>query len=250
MPYKKYFQNPDLPGSDFVLPGNDIGILLIHGFTATTVEVRELAIYLNKKGCTISAPLLPGHGTTYQDLNKCKFSDWIRCAEQAYIDLYHKKKIVIVGGESMGAVLSLVLAQKYSQIKALLLYSTALYIKNINYAQVLSLFFDKINKKKSDDDMPWQGYTVYPLRALVEFRKLQQFTSKGLYLINQPTLICQGNLDRTIDAENANMIFSNISSKNKDLRFFEKSSHVMIMDKEKEIIFDSTYEFLQSIRIL
>ena len=250
MPYKKYFQNPDLPGSDFVLPGNEIGVLLLHGFTATTVEVRELAFYLNKKGFTISAPLLPGHGTTYQDLNECKFSDWINRAEQAYLDLYHKKKIVIVGGESMGAVLSLALSQKYPEIKALLLYSTALHIKTICYAQLLSLFIDKIKKKKSDDGLPWQGYTVYPLRALAEFRKLQQFTSKRLHLINQPTLICQGNLDRTIDAENANKIYSNISSKIKELHFFEKSSHVMIMDKEKKLIFDTTYEFLQSIRIL
>jgi len=35
--------NPHLEGGPFVWEGNRLGILLIHGFTATTTEVRLLA---------------------------------------------------------------------------------------------------------------------------------------------------------------------------------------------------------------
>jgi esterase/lipase len=51
--------NPHLEGNSFYWHGNHIGILLSHGFTATTPEVRLLAQILHKTGYTIFAPLLP-----------------------------------------------------------------------------------------------------------------------------------------------------------------------------------------------
>ena len=246
----KYFKNFHLSGKDIFLPGNRLGVLLLHGFTATTVEVRDLAEYLNKKGCTVHAPLLPGHGTTPDDLNNRKFTDWIKCAEAAYLLLNNHVDQLIVGGESMGAVLSLYLAQHNKDIKALLLYSPALETKNINYAKPLSLIMKYFRKKKDDDRMLWQGYTVYPLKAAVELHKLQVMVKNELFRINQPTLVCQGEFDKTIDKDNSNFIVSNISSTIKCALFFKNSGHVMLLDKEKEYIFNQTWEFINSGKIL
>ena len=38
-----YMRNPQLEGDDFLWKGNPTGVLLIHGFTATTAEVRLIA---------------------------------------------------------------------------------------------------------------------------------------------------------------------------------------------------------------
>jgi Esterase/lipase len=65
--YMPVFQNPQLKGKSIYWPGNATGVLLIHGFTATTAEVRLLADAFKKQGLTVSAPLLPGHGTSPQD---------------------------------------------------------------------------------------------------------------------------------------------------------------------------------------
>lgn len=247
----RYFQNPDLPGSDIDLPGNKkVGVLLIHGFTATTTEVRELAFFLNSTGLAVKAPLLPGHGTSYQDLNTKKFTDWTQFVEEEYKKIAGQKENVIVGGESMGAVLSLYLAIKFQSIRALLLYSPALIIKNINYAKLLSIWLNMIPKKKSNDNLLWQGYTVYPLKALVELRKLQTLVKQKINNVQQPILICQGKLDQTIDSENANYIYSNVSSNIKQVEYFKNSSHVMIMDKDKKAIFNTTYRFLYDQQIL
>lgn len=48
----------------FILTGGDDGILLIHGFTGSPAEMRPLGCYLHERGLTVSAPLLPDHGTT------------------------------------------------------------------------------------------------------------------------------------------------------------------------------------------
>ena len=98
----------------FFLPGShdkEIGLLFIHGFTATTVEVRQIANYFHCEGYTVSAPLLPGHGTTPEDMNTKKVNDWIGAAEHAYVELREKKNRICVFGESMGGLLTLITCQ-------------------------------------------------------------------------------------------------------------------------------------------
>ncbi|MCJ7696498.1 MAG: hypothetical protein MUO40_13895, partial [Anaerolineaceae bacterium] len=77
-----FIKNPQLDGETFLLEGNNTGVLLFHGFTATTTEVRLIGECLNKDGFTISAPLLPGHGTHPKDLNRVSWRDWVDCGEK------------------------------------------------------------------------------------------------------------------------------------------------------------------------
>ena len=101
------FRNPQLDGSPFFWEAGPIGMLLCHGFTATTTEVRLLANALYEQGYTISAPLLPGHDTTPKDCNRYTWQDWYAAFEQAYEQLSAKCQGVVVGGESTGALLAL-----------------------------------------------------------------------------------------------------------------------------------------------
>src|SRR5438045_2046546 len=55
------------PVKPFHHPGNRTGVLLLHGFGGSPVEVQPLALSLADKGYTVDVPLLPGHGTTPRD---------------------------------------------------------------------------------------------------------------------------------------------------------------------------------------
>ena len=68
--------NPNLDPSEFYLGGGPVGVMLIHGFTGSPPEMRLIADYLNQRGLTVSGPLLPGHGTSIEDLNKRKWQEW------------------------------------------------------------------------------------------------------------------------------------------------------------------------------
>ena len=81
---KDFMQNAHLPGDDFYWQGNKTGFLLNHGFTATTAEVRLIAELLHKEGYSVSAPLLPGHGTHPDDLNNASWEMWVHFAKKAY----------------------------------------------------------------------------------------------------------------------------------------------------------------------
>ena len=44
--------------------GGETGILLIHGFTASPIDLKPIGEIFHNWGYTVNAPLLTGHGTT------------------------------------------------------------------------------------------------------------------------------------------------------------------------------------------
>ena len=66
-------------GEPIYLEGSsEVGILLMHGFSASPHEVQELAYYLNKKAnYTVYAPLLAGHGANPDDFGKYSWQEWL-----------------------------------------------------------------------------------------------------------------------------------------------------------------------------
>jgi pimeloyl-ACP methyl ester carboxylesterase len=54
-------------------------VLLCHGFTGTPQSMRPWGEYLSDRGYSVSIPLLPGHGTTWQEMNQTRWED-CRCA--------------------------------------------------------------------------------------------------------------------------------------------------------------------------
>jgi carboxylesterase len=100
----------------FFYSAGKTGILLIHGFTGSPSEMRPMGKYLHQQGFTVSAPLLPGHGTSPEDLQQTKWQDWWMCVKNAFMALQQAdvEKIAVVG-HSMGGILALLLASEYQK---------------------------------------------------------------------------------------------------------------------------------------
>jgi len=238
-------KNPQLDGNEFFWKGNQIGFLLMHGFTATTTEVRLLAGKLHQDGYTVSAPLLPGHGTTPEDMNGCKWQDWYDAVESHYLELKQKVESVFVGGESMGSLLSLLLASRQSGISGLLCYSPALFVKNVWLAHPLQYFVKFQAKGGKEDNLPWKGYTVNPVHAAAQLHKLQHQTRKALPGISVPTAIFASKIDTSITPQSADRLYLQLGSTDKEIHWFNESSHCMIIDKQLDEIYIMTKKFIQ-----
>jgi carboxylesterase len=65
--------------------------------------------------------------------------------------------------------------------------------------------------------------------------------------IRQPIFIAQGRLDKTVDAAAPEMIYRGVSSADKELHWFERSSHCVIIDVERAEAAELTARFLQRI---
>lgn len=244
-------RNPQLDGSSFYWEAGPTGVLLCHGFTATTTEVRLLARSLHDHGYTVAGPLLPGHGTTPQDCNRSTWQDWYACVDQTYQQLASHCQTVIVGGESTGALLVLRLASLHPEVSAILCYAPALRLKIyrpvIFLLPIFAALFTSIPKPPSKDDNPWQGYGDYPLKATAHLRQLQKIIPPLLPQIHQPILIMQGRLDPTVHPQAPQIIYDQVGSTIKELHWLEHSAHCVILDNERELAANLTLEFLQRV---
>lgn len=238
------YANPNLDGGDFFWRSGEVGVLLIHGFTATTTEVRLLANSLHEAGCTVLAPLLPGHGTTPQDLNTKRWKDWTGAVEAAYMRLSQVCSAVFVAGESMGGLLTLHLAARHPEIRGLLLYAPAMTVDHIGAARLLAPFVAYLPKSRWGGPMPWKGYNVKPIRAAVELGRLQAIVHKELDRIKQPILIFQGQKDQTINPVSSQEVYDAVGSSDKELIWLEQSGHVILLDCELPMVTARTLAFI------
>lgn len=241
--------NPNLDGGPFDWQGSSQGVLLIHGFTATTAEVRPLAKRLYQVGYTVSGPLLPGHNTHPRDLNRVHWQDWTTVAEESLHNLSKNCSEVVVGGESTGALLSLYLALRHPEIKALLLYAPALRL-NLTRTDKLRLhlfaiFKSWVPKPNLDNNPLWQGYPVNPLKGVLQLLALQQQIRPYLEDICQPMLLIQGRLDRTVHPQVPDEIASRVQSGYIEKHWMERSTHCVILDQEMDQVFELTLNFLR-----
>src|ERR1700760_494413 len=95
----------------FAADGSPVGALVLHGFTGSPRTVRPWAEHLAQAGLTVRAPLLAGHGGSWQQLGKTGWSDWYASAEAAFEELSARCEQVFVVGISMGGALTFRLAQ-------------------------------------------------------------------------------------------------------------------------------------------
>ena len=83
------------------------GVLLVHGFTGSPSELRELGEILHRKGYTVEGLLLKGHGTDPRDLLEVKAEQWEEQVRQGVAHLKETCAQVTVIGLSMGGLLAL-----------------------------------------------------------------------------------------------------------------------------------------------
>lgn len=238
-------QHADLDGSSFFWKGSQTGILLFHGFTATTVEVRPMAKFLNDFGFTVSGPLLPGHGHTPEEMNRVNWKDWLKCGEQAYQNLKKECSSIFLIGESMGALISILLSISHPEIAGTMLFAPALKVPGLSASEFLWPFKPYVFKKHIDESMEWQGFNVVPLHAAAQLLKLQREVKQNLSKMTMPTLIFQGKLDRSIDQMSSVEVLEGINSTEKELIWMEQSTHCILIDQQLP---DAEIECLNFIR--
>lgn len=244
----EFIKNPQLDGETFILEGgDDVGVLLFHGLTATTTEVRLLAECLHLSGYTISAPLLPGHGTHPDDLNHVKWQDWVTRGEIAYQELKQRTKKVIVGGESMGALVALMITADHPEVTGVMTFAPAMKVNNLWASPLIARFKKWLPKENKEDGLAWKGYNVNPLKGAVQLLKMQRVAMKAIRQIKQPILVVTGALDKTITPDSADLVIANIGSTDITQVCMQQSTHCVLLDKEIDQVCQLTKEFIRKL---
>jgi carboxylesterase len=236
----------------FFLEGGDTGVLLLHGFPGSTTDVRLLGTYLYERGLTISAPLLPGHGTQPADLNQIHWQDWTACAEETLTQLSTRCGVVFVGGLSLGSLITIYLGARHTEIAGIMLYSPAIAVRNplIHLTPLLKHIVPFWSAGKSDAVDPAANerlstYAVTPTHGAHEVYKLMRAVPGLLPQVTAPALIVHSTGDRSIAPHSAQRTYDRIGSADKALVTLHNSGHNILVDAEWETVASKTYQFIE-----
>ncbi|EOD01232.1 alpha/beta hydrolase [Caldisalinibacter kiritimatiensis] len=237
---------------EYFLEGNSIGCLLIHGFTSTPAELRELGEILYECGCTVYGIKLKGHGTTVEDLENCTYKDWIDSAVDGYYYLKEKCEQVYVIGHSMGALLAMYIAENYPVDKLGLLSPPLVTKSKVAKLAFIAKFFMKYfewgERERTEEESKYLlGYNKFPVKSVHELNKLTKVVRKELPKINCPVIIVHSLKDETVDIKSVELLYNNVSSKQKAKVFLKESGHNITVEKEKQKVFDALLNFFTSI---
>lgn len=101
---------PLAPGTSsplFLQGSTGTAVLVIHGFTSRPSSVAAWGEAIHADAHSVSVPLLPGHGTRWEDMDAVTAEDWVAAVETAYDALAADHERVVVAGLSMGGALAL-----------------------------------------------------------------------------------------------------------------------------------------------
>src|SRR4051812_38340132 len=212
---------PELTG------GRATGVLLVHGITGNPVSMNPWGRYLADRGYAVEVPLLPGHGTTWEDANTTTYTDWYAEVERTFDRLRADVDAVVVGGLSMGGALVLRLAaDRGDQVAGIVLVNPALASKRKDLLALPLLKhvvggFPAIGndiKLPGADELP---YPKTPLKALHTFVRQWKPLIADLPRVTQPLLMFRSVEDHTVDDLSGPIITSGVSSRDLTERMLE-----------------------------
>jgi len=259
----KRFQPGGGDKSPLSIAGDGRGVLCLHGITGTPFEIRPLAEALGRRGCTVEAPMLAGHGGTLADLAASGWPDWVRSAESALDALQARVggRPVAICGFSMGGLLALRLARLYPErISALVVMSTPLRLRRLQVAGIRALARLPINFRAhpgacvpklagsdiSDPDLRYEnpGLRAFPISALEALLDLMDSVRADLPAIQTPVLVVHGRQDHTVPMEDSLELTGCLGSAVIERLWLDKSFHIVALDVERDIVIDAAIRFL------
>lgn len=230
---------------------NGQGVLLIHGFTGSPSELRELGEQLHQKGYTVEGILLAGHGTDPRNLIGVKAETWLQQVRNAVERLRQRCKTVTVIGMSMGGLLTLYAGAELLVDKLVLL-STPIYLYDwrVHFLWLADkLPYWAIPKSPRQVDCPAcynVAYRCMPIAAVHQLvRLLEQVKYREIPKVRQPVLIIQSLTDHTVRPESAQYIADHVASPVKKLLWVPEARHVMTLFTGRQTIYAAIEAFLE-----
>ena len=226
------------------------GVLVLHGFTATPGTVLPLGQALAKDGHYVRGILLPGHGTTVEDMNKCTGLDWLRAAQKAFDEMAAICEKVSVVGLSMGGTLTLLLAETRPVYKAVpIAPALKIYRRSSRLAPAFQHtipYLDSHAENEPEDFLSDYNvtYGCTPLPALTQLGHMMRAARRGLTRVDCPLLVVRAGKDRTVHALGIEWILRETSSRHKELLLLPESPHVCTLAGEREFLFFKVTNFL------
>jgi carboxylesterase len=227
------------------------GVLLCHGFTGTPHSMRPWGEHLAAHGLRVAVPRLPGHGTTWQDLNRTRWEDWYAAVERDFLRLADTCDTVVVGGQSMGACLALRIAEVHgSAVAGLVLVNPALWSRDPRLVALPVLRHLTPSTPAIGGDVHKPGvvegaYSRTPLSALHSLTRFWRIVAADLPTVTQPLLVFRSTNDHVLDGSSMRLLRARIGCRELEEHALADSYHVATLDYDAPTIFEESLGFIE-----
>ena len=234
------------------LEEGDKAVILLHSFTGTTRDMKELGEYLNTNGYAVSIPIFEGHGMGPDALVESSPSEWWNNVVESYEKLKDEGyERIFIAGVSLGGILSLKVAYSLDDINGAVVMSVPqgkdiedLSKRVVSYTEN---FMEFVGRSDEEIDARLKKLEREPMASLPEFESLIEEVHTRLGEITVPLAVKYGGKDDVLYEESADHIYENVGSEAKDMKVYPNTGHLMTKGKDKKLLFKDILHFLDSI---
>lgn len=257
---------PVLPvNENFSFGEGKTALLFIHGFTSNPRIFLPLVQELCKNYHCESV-LLAGHGSDPEDMaQKGHWNVWLRQCRDAALRLKTTHAHVYAVGHSMGGLLALLLGAEglvdgvcdlaapllfRGEKKARWAFFLWPFCKYLSWEKGTTVKEEKPDETEKEEISTYNiGYPYFPVRCVVDMRRLSAMAREQLGNLKCPLLVIQGGRDTQVPAE-TNDLFENCPSVYKKIEILPDAPHAMLVGKYKMATLTLLQNFLQEAETL
>jgi carboxylesterase len=234
---------PFIPGAEpWSAAGGSNGVLVLHGFTGNPQSMRPLAEALAAVGLTVELPLLPGHGTTLDDMVPTRWDDWSGAAEANFQALAARCDHIAVVGLSMGGALTCWLAERHPHLSGIAMINPLVHAPDAEFRSgILALLdagtetFDGIGSDIKKEGSVESAYAGTPLAAVLSLFEGADQVEARLSDIHCPTLVLSSREDHVVESVSGDVVVDQVSGPVERI-WLEDSFHVATLDNDAPTI--------------
>jgi carboxylesterase len=245
---------PIIPGAEpWSSTGGAHGVLLLHGFTGNPQSLRPLAEAVAAAGYSVDLPLLPGHGTSLDDMLPTRWDDWSQAAETAFQGLAARCDKVAVAGLSMGGALTCWLAERHPEIAGIAVVNPLIEAPDDEFrAGIRALLeagtevFDAIGSDVAMEGAVESAYPGTPLAAVLSLFEGADTVAARLGDIHCPVLLLNSRTDHVVDPVSGDVLERSAGGPVERV-FLERSFHVATIDYDAPLIEERVVAFVADV---
>ena len=242
----------------FFFPGNEVGCLLVHGFTGVPKEMRWMGEYLHRQGFSVLGVRLAGHATQPEDMIRMNYPDWLASLEDGFHFLGGATKSIYLMGLSMGGTLALTAAATLP-VRGVVAMSSPYRLPDDGRLRYIDLFakiqpfLPKSNKAPGAgwfDKPAYQDHIHYPqnpVRSIGQLNRLLAEMRAALPGVKVPVLLIHSRDDEAVLPDSMPSIYNDLGCADKSMLWIEKSGHVITRDAQRETVFKAAADFVRRI---
>ena len=243
----------------FINKKSKIGILMIHGFTSTPDQFKELADFLAGKGFSVLAPIIAGHVTSPKDLEKTTPEDWKKSVKDGYLKLNKICPEIFIIGNSFGSNLGFWLVKEFNNEPiAIVSLGAPIFLRwqkwilcRLYTYGFIQKYYRKPRRIYRTDYTDFDDEVTYPIMPTKSLRDFFNFirneTIPNLDKIKIPIFVGQSDSDNVVKFKSATHIYEQVRSEFKRIYWFPGKSHMIMSYQKRDQLFEKIYSFIKEI---